>query len=79
MSSVFDKKRRKADKKLPHGEDTPTLPHCFQRTTGEFEGVLQTPLMPCPAVCCKVSEAVCPYNGKSEWKRENFVFLFPSA
>ena len=55
-------------------------PHnCFQRTTGEFEGVLQTPLMPCPAVCCKVSEAVCPYNGKSEWKRENFVFLFPSA
>jgi hypothetical protein len=42
-------------------------PHnCFQRTTGEFEGVLQTPLMPCPAVCCKVSEAVCPYNGKSE-------------
>lgn len=36
---------------------------------------MQTPLMPCPAVCCKVSEAVCPYNGKSEWKRENFVFL----
>ena len=44
-----------------------------------LRGVLQTPLMPCPAVCCKVSEAVCPYNGKSEWKRENFVFLFPSA
>ena len=22
--------------------------------------MLQTPLMPCPAVCCKVSEAVCP-------------------
>ena len=22
--------------------------------------------MPCPAVCCKVSEAVCPYNGKSD-------------
>ena len=21
---------------------------------------MQTPLMPCPAVCCKVSEAVCP-------------------
>ena len=42
-------------------------PHnCFQRTTGEFEGVLQTPLMPCPAVCCKVSEAFCPYNGKSD-------------
>ena len=38
----------------------PPPPHCFQRTTGEFEGVLQTPLMPCPAVCCKVSEAVCP-------------------
>jgi len=44
----------------------PTPPHCFQRTTGEFEGVLQTPLMPCPAVCCKVSEAFCPYNGKSD-------------
>jgi hypothetical protein len=28
--------------------------------------VLQTPLMPCPAVCCKVSEAFCPYNGKSD-------------
>ena len=22
--------------------------------------------MPCPAVCCLVSEAVCPYNGKSD-------------
>ena len=61
LSSVFYKKDcRKWSKKLPHGEDTPTPPHCFQRTTGEFEGVLQTPLMPCPAVCCKVSEAVCP-------------------
>ena len=66
MSSVFNKKEEKPTKKLPHGEDTPTPPHCFQRTTGEFEGVLQTPLMPCPAVCCKVSEAVCPYNGKSD-------------
>ena len=28
--------------------------------------MLQTPLMPCPAVCCMVSEAVCPYNGKSD-------------
>ena len=61
LSSVFYKKDcRKWSKKVPHREDTPTPPHCFQRTTGEFEGVLQTPLMPCPAVCCKVSEAVCP-------------------
>ena len=75
LSSVFTKKDcRKWSKRFPHGEDTPTPPHCFQRTTGEFEGVLQTPLMPCPAVCCKVSEAVCPYNGKSDTGTEKLCF-----
>jgi len=34
MSSVFDKKRRKTDKKLPHGEDTPTLSQLFPEDNG---------------------------------------------
>ena len=60
------KKEEKPTKNFLTVRTRPRPHNCFQRTTGEFEGVLQTPLMPCPAVCCKVSEAVCPYNGKSE-------------
>ena len=60
LSSVFYKKNVENGRKNFLTVRTRHAPHCFQRTTGEFEGVLQTPLMPCPAVCCKVSEAVCP-------------------
>ena len=61
MSSLFIKKIVENGRKNFLTVRTNPRPHnCFQRTTGEFEGVLQTPLMPCPAVCCKVSEAVCP-------------------
>ena len=60
------KKEEKPTKYFLTVRTRPRPHNCFQRTTGEFEGVLQTPLMPCPAVCCKVSEAVCPYNGKSD-------------
>ena len=67
MSSLFIKKIVENGRKNFLTVRTNPRPHnCFQRTTGEFEGVLQTPLMPCPAVCCKVSEAFCPYNGKSD-------------
>ena len=54
------KKEEKPTKNFLTVRTRPRPHNCFQRTTGEFEGVLQTPLMPCPAVCCKVSEAVCP-------------------
>ena len=54
------KKEEKPTKNFLTVRTNPRSHICFQRTTGEFEGVLQTPLMPCPAVCCKVSEAVCP-------------------
>ena len=30
--------------------------------------------MPCPAVCCVVSEAFCPYNGKSDTETGKLCF-----
>ena len=60
VKCFYKKDCRKWSKKFLTVRTRPRPHNCFQRTTGEFEGVLQTPLMPCPAVCCKVSEAVCP-------------------